>query len=238
MYNNNDYRKMMNGLGDLINNPNPRVPVMLCLDISISMMGKPIAELNAGVRQFLNEMKSDSITCKSAEIAIVTFSSDVDFVSDFTTADNIASPVFTANGITCMGEGLEMAMNMLEKRKNKYKKTGIEYYQPILVVMSDGAPNGDPKLLNDMISKIQQQIQSRRLTVISVGIGNDADMVVMNRLSKNDAVNMNNICFREFFVWLSQSVSHVSASAVSDEEEPDFEALKLVANESWKQDTL
>ena len=35
---------------DLVNNPTARVPVCLCLDISGSMDGDPIDELNKGVR--------------------------------------------------------------------------------------------------------------------------------------------------------------------------------------------
>ena len=37
---------------DLINNPTARVPVCLCLDVSGSMNGAPIKELNDGVRLF------------------------------------------------------------------------------------------------------------------------------------------------------------------------------------------
>lgn len=33
---------------DLVNNPATRVPVCLCLDVSGSMHGKPIEELNEG----------------------------------------------------------------------------------------------------------------------------------------------------------------------------------------------
>lgn len=47
-------------------------------------------------------------------------------------------PKMEAEGMTCMGEGLSLALDLLEKRKAKYKATGVDYYQPILVVMSDG----------------------------------------------------------------------------------------------------
>lgn len=31
---------------DLVNNPTPRIPICLCLDVSSSMDGAPISELN------------------------------------------------------------------------------------------------------------------------------------------------------------------------------------------------
>lgn len=54
-----------------------------------------------------------------------------------------------AEGMTCMGEGLSLALDLLEKRKTKYKATGVDYYQPILVVMSDGLPNGNRRVWDE-----------------------------------------------------------------------------------------
>ena len=61
-----NYNAMLSGLRDLVDNPTPRVPVLLCLDTSGSMMGAPIHELNLGVQQYMAEMKSDELTRCSA----------------------------------------------------------------------------------------------------------------------------------------------------------------------------
>lgn len=68
-----NYNTMLAGLKDLVDNPTPRVPVALCLDVSGSMAGTPIAELNAGVAQYLEEMRRDDLTLCSAETALVLF---------------------------------------------------------------------------------------------------------------------------------------------------------------------
>lgn len=59
---------------DLIDNPTTRVPVVLCLDTSGSMMGDKISELNKGVKQFFEAVKNDDIAKYSVELCIVTFS--------------------------------------------------------------------------------------------------------------------------------------------------------------------
>lgn len=133
---------MLSGLRDLVDNPTPRVPVHLCLDTSGSMMGDPTHELNLGVQQYMTEMKSDDLTRCSAETAVVPFDDSADCVADFDTADRLQVPEMEAGGMTCMGEGLSLGLDLLEKRKAQYKATGVDYYQPILVVMSDGHPNG------------------------------------------------------------------------------------------------
>ena len=61
-----DYNTMLTRLRELVDNPTPRVPVVMCLDISGSMQGKPIQELNAGLRQYLDELQQDALTRTSA----------------------------------------------------------------------------------------------------------------------------------------------------------------------------
>ena len=108
-----NYNTMLAGLRDLVDNPTPRVPVALCLDVSSSMMGQPIQELNAGLQQFLDELRQDDLTCSAAEAAVVTFGSGAACEADFATVDQLQVAELQANGLTYMGEGLELALDLL-----------------------------------------------------------------------------------------------------------------------------
>ena len=233
-----NYKQMLAGLQGLMNNSAPRVPVALCLDVSSSMDGEPIDELNAGVGQYLTEIYNDDMTRNSAETAIITFADEAECLLDFNTVDQLALTPLEANGTTDMGKGLTLALDLLDKRKQQYKTVGVEYYQPILVVMSDGEPNGNPKVLKQATSRIQQMIAERKLTVIAVGIGENADMKMLNQLTRRDAVRMNGLYFREFFTWLSRSVAEVSASNPGDDFTLDQEALSKLESEPWMENTL
>lgn len=232
-------KEMLSGLRDLVDNPTPRVPVLLCLDTSGSMVGDPIRELNLGVQQFLTEMKGDDLTRCSAETAVVAFNDSASCVADFDTADKLLVPEMEAEGMTCMGEGLSLALDLLEKRKAKYKATGVDYYQPILVVMSDGLPNGNRRVWDEAVERIRALCASRKLSVVVVGIGNDADMEMLARVSpKQRPVRLNGLRFREFFAWLSRSVTNVTASLPGDEPSMDLDALQALSAEPWPEDTL
>ena len=233
------YGMMKDCLKELIENPRPRVPVVLCLDVSGSMCGAPIQELNKGLEQFLEEMRADELTRDSVELAVVTFSDHVTCVSPFQSVDTTQINPLDGGGCTYMGEGLKQSLTMLERRKAQYQATGVDYYQPILVVMSDGAPNGDPQILKEAEQQLRELCLARRLSVISVGIGAEADMVKMNELcTGRRAVRLHGMQFREFFAWLSQSVSMVSASQPQDNQELDMEALHLLEAEPWPENLL
>lgn len=233
------YSTMLAGLRDLVNNPTPRVPVLLCLDTSGSMSGEPIAELNAAVRQFLDELRSDDLTLYSAETAVVTFDSAAKCVADFSTVDRLTVDELCAWGLTAMGEGLTLGLDMLDRRKSQYKSTGVDYYQPILVVMSDGAPNGDPAVLAKAVERIRLLVGARKLSTVAVGIGNEADLEMLAKVSPaHRPVRISGTQFREFFAWLSQSVSSVSASLPGDEPELDLSALEALEQSAWENSSL
>lgn len=200
---------------DLVENPTARVPVCLCLDTSGSMDGQPIDELNEGVRLFYEAIKEDMIALYSAEIAIVTFGSGgAQCISDFSGLTlQPTPPTLTARGLTPMGEAVNIALDKLEERKREYRAAGVDYYQPWLVLMTDGGPNGDVGELNRAISRTCEMIENRKLTIFPIGIGPDADMNVLARFSpQRQPLRLQGLKFREFFAWLSQSVSKTSQS--------------------------
>lgn len=213
---------------DLVENPSARVPVCLCLDVSGSMEGAPIAELNNGVSLFFDAIREDEVAMYSAEIGIVTFGDGVQNVMDFCSLErNPLVPHLNASGLTPMGEAVNLALDKLEERKQMYKKVGVDYYQPWLVLMTDGVPNGDPKELERAIARTVEMVGAKKLTIFPIGIGSSADMSILARFSPNRApLRLQGLKFNEFFSWLSKSVSKTSQSIPGEKVELDVEGIK------------
>ena len=72
---------------DLIDNPSPRCPVALVLDVSGSMSGEPINQLNAGAQLFIEEIKRDDLARWSVDLAVFTAGGRVDCLLDFTNVE-------------------------------------------------------------------------------------------------------------------------------------------------------
>jgi uncharacterized protein YegL len=194
---------------DLIDNPSTRCACMLVLDTSGSMAGSPIQELNAGLQSFIQQVQDDDIASYAVDLGVITAGSPVREVMPFTTVSSIqqAAPL-SAAGVTPLGEAVSLALRRLEERKSQYKRTGVAYYQPWLVIISDGAPTDAWQAAAQSASALSQQ---RKLVVLPVGV-TGADLGVLGQFSSKPAMPLAGLKFREFFLWLSASMSRVSAS--------------------------
>lgn len=200
----------MSNYDDLIDNPSPRCAYILVLDTSGSMDGDPIDQLNAGVHEFVSSVQNDDLAKYSVELAVITAGSNVEVVLPFTVADKVDyQSHFIASGLTPLGSAVDQALRMLEERKEEYKQTGTPYYQPWLVMISDGSPTDNWKYVAQKAKKLSEE---RKLVSLMVGV-NNADMDVLGEFSNRPALKLQGLNFSDFFQWLSASMSRVSASS-------------------------
>ena len=209
---------------DLIDNPTPRCPVALVLDTSGSMSGQPIAQLNAGIQLFLDEVKRDDLARWSVDLAVYTAGGSADCIQSFIGVEQIAGfAPLDASGGTPLGQATRMALDDLEARKKAYRDAGVPYYQPWLVLISDGAP-GD--IWQDAAQRAATLSAQRKLVSLPIGV-QGADLDVLSQFSSKPAVALDGLKFRELFQWLSASMARVSASTSSDA------SVQLPSMDSW-----
>jgi uncharacterized protein YegL len=209
---------------DLVENPTARVPICLVLDVSSSMDGEPIRELNDGVRLFFDAIRADDVAQYAAEICIVSFGDTVTKKLDFMSVDRQEVPTLYASGLTPMGEGVTHALDLLEARKGDYKRAGVDYYQPWMVVMTDGAPTDD---ISAAATRIRSLVAEKKLTVFPIAIGEGANLDTLATLSPTrPPLRLQGLNFREFFAWLSRSVSRVSQSTPGESVELDVAGIQ------------
>jgi uncharacterized protein YegL len=204
-------------IDDLVNNPSARIPICLCIDVSRSMSyHNRIDSIKEGIFNLYNELKSDFQIANSAEIAIVTFGNEAEILEDFQTVAEKNIPLFKINGNTALGKGVNLSLDILEQRKELYKQNGIDYYQPWLIIMTDGASYGETKLiLNQAQDRAFRLEYSRKLVVIPISIGNQAKKDELEKFTskKNAVVEIDSAQFNKFFAFISRSVAQVVQSS-------------------------
>ncbi|MEH7235764.1 vWA domain-containing protein [Bacillus sp. JJ1562] len=209
---------------ELLNNPSTRMPICLVLDASGSMTGNPLKQLRLGLQQLFNDLLQNEVSKASVEICIITFGEQVKTVLEFQPIKPTIRLKIAAGGASPMGEAMEEAITQLKNRVVLYKTHGLQYYQPWIVLLSDGSPTDE---IEDSITHTVNGIKNGDFTMFPIGIGDHADLEILERFSPlRPPLVLNEVKFKEFFSWLSESVSRVSESQ-------PFEQIELPPIEDW-----
>ena len=197
---------------EFADNPEPRVACVLLLDVSDSMKGAPITELNDGLKILKDTIIADTLASKRAEIAIVTFGGVVNTIQDFTTVDNFNPPALEPYGYTPMGAAISTGIDLVNSRKITYKANGVSYYKPWLFLITDGAPTDSWQAAANLIRDAETK---GGFSFFAIGV-DAADMDVLSQISVRPPLKLRGIDFRSLFLWLSSSMKKVSESSPGD----------------------
>ncbi len=197
---------------EFADNPEPRVPCVLLLDVSGSMSGAPINELNEGLVTLKDTLLDDSLASRRAEIAIVTFGGVVDTQQDFVTIDRFHPPTLISSGDTPMGRAIQTGIELVTSRKRIYQSNGISYYRPWIFLITDGSPTDE---WQTAAHQVRQGEESKSFAFFAVGV-EDAKLDILSKIAVRAPLKLKGINFRELFLWLSQSMQSVSKSSPGD----------------------
>lgn len=150
------------------------LPVVLLLDVSGSMSGDKIDNLNKAVEDMLSTFAQEEKMETEILVSVITFGNKVELHVPFTKASQVQWQMLQADGMTPMGTALEMAKAMIEDKDT----TPSRAYRPTIVLVSDGQPNDKwEKPLLDFIS----EGRSSKCDRMAMAIGRDADETVLKR---------------------------------------------------------
>jgi len=210
---------------EFVDNTNQRTPCVLLLDISGSMAGEPIRQLNEGLKAFEEELKNDPVAALRVQVMVVTVGGpeDVRIVQPWTDAADFKAPVLHASGMTPLGKGVGVALDEIASQKAVYDANGISSTRPWIVMISDGCPNDYG--WESFADQSRQEEQDKRVIIFPIGT-QGANFEALSSFSTKTPKKLKGLQFRELFVWLSRSMSTVSASVPG-------EKISLPATDSW-----
>ncbi|HEY6548918.1 MAG TPA: VWA domain-containing protein [Vicinamibacteria bacterium] len=200
------------GTSDFALNPEPRCPCLLLLDVSGSMAGDPIQELNSGLRGFRDELVADELAAKRVELACITFG-PVHVATEFEVASVFEPPWLKAQGETPMGSAISAAVELVRLRKEAYRANGIAFYRPWIFLMTDGAPTDEWR---NAALQVKEGEAARAFAFFAVGVGG-ANMEILRQIAVREPLKLNGLRFRNLFQWLSNSMKSISRSTPGDE---------------------
>lgn len=156
-----------------------KLPVILLLDVSSSMMGEKIEKLHAAVVEMIKTFADQARKETLIEVAIITFGASVELHTPYTPAADLKKAgvgKFIANGMTPLGTALTMAKDMIDDPETTPKGN----YRPVAVLVSDGEPNDEWKT---PLERFIRDGRSQKCQRFAVAIGDRADRDMLRQFT-------------------------------------------------------
>jgi len=188
-----------------------------------------IQELSAGLASLQDALNEDSTAIVRVQLAIVSVGGPRDqaeVMMDWTDATHFHAFDLRADGLTPLGNGLRLGLDLIEHAKEDLKSSGVSYTRPWMMVISDGAPSDSQHEWNQAIHDCRRAEEENKVEIFSIGV-DGADLSKMSEFSKRPPLILADMKFRELFVWLSASLSAASRSRAGDQ-------VSLPSTDPWR----
>lgn len=205
---------------------------VLLLDVSGSMR-KPVSEessirridkLNEAIASFYDDVVNakngvSKQTKGMLEVAIVAFDQEPKLIyGPKLLSKTERLPVLKERGSTTeTALALDFVINdVIAERKRYYSETGLKYYRPWIVLITDGNPTSSAEAIEHISAQIARKVNEKKFTIIGIGVGDKVSMTSLKKITANRALPLKDMRFAQFFSWLSNSISNIAESTEDD----------------------
>nr|WP_322625427.1 TerY-C metal binding domain-containing protein [uncultured Flavobacterium sp.] len=191
-----------------------RLPICFLIDISESMVGEPIQQVEEGIAMIVETLKSDPYALETVWISVVVFAGQPKTLVPLQELVNFYPPRFPIGGGTSLSKGLGHLMHELRRNivKTTYAQKGD--WKPIVFLFTDGVPTDDTTAA---ITEWKQNWQ-RSANMVAISFGNETDTSLLGQLTEHvlHFKNTTPQSYKDFFRWVSDSIKTSSVSVDSN----------------------
>lgn len=197
------------------NNREPRQPLVLLVDTSESMAHE-LDEVAAGLASLRAALVRDTVARNRVELVVITFGGEVTVHGEFGEAAVFEPPRLEASGDTPMAAALTQALDLLEEKKRAYKSGGLDYYRPLIFMLTDGEPT-DMARWPEAVRRVREAERERKLVLMAVGTGSASFTRLRELTPDRLPLRVKEAQWDTMFQWLSRSLQARSRSRPGEE---------------------
>lgn len=200
-----------------------RLPIYFLIDISESMVGEQIQQVEEGMATIIKSIKQDPYAIETVWISIIVFAGQAKTLVPLQEVVSFYPPRFPIGSGTSLSKGLGHLM--FELRKNIVKTT-MEIkgdWKPIVFLFTDGTPTDDTTIaINEW--KLNWQ---KTANMVAISFGDNVNTSLLAQLTENVLKfdNSNPEDYTKFFKWVTDSIKTSSISVENNQS--GFEMAKL-----------
>lgn len=188
-------------------------PIFLLIDVSESMAGDALIQLESGMRRITADLMQDPYALETASISVIAFAGRARTLVPLAELMDFVPPHLPVGGGTALGGALIHLMDEIDRRVKTSTPEQKGDWKPLVFLMTDGVPtdNVEPAL------KRWREKYAHRVALVAVSIGGGGDTGVLSRLT-GDIIPFDDTApgaFKQFITWITNSVKSSTRSVTT-----------------------
>ena len=204
-----------------------RLPIYFVLDVSESMAGEPISQMEEVIDHVLAGLRRDPHALESVWFSQIVFAAKPMTLSPLREITSFTPNSLPIGGGTGIGEMLKHLMKTLKADTQIDSNTGKADWKPIVYLMTDGRSTDNTQ------AAVQEWVANYRnkCLLVAISLGTNSDLDLLRQLTENVVVFMDTTAeaYSKYAAWISRSIAEsikVSSSPIHSEERPMAEVEK------------
>jgi uncharacterized protein YegL len=203
-----------------------RLPIYFLIDVSESMVGDPIEQVQDGMASIIKELRTDPYALETVWVSVIAFAGQPKTIAPLQEVITFYPPKFPIGSGTSLSKGLGHLMYELRKNfvATTYEQKGD--WKPIVFLFTDGVPTDNASDTKAAIAEWKKNWQ-RTANLVAVSFGGNTNNQILGELTDN-VLYFNNAdlnAYKQFFKWVSNSIKTSSLSVENNS--TGFELAKL-----------
>lgn len=190
-----------------------RLPIYFLVDVSESMVGMPIRQVEDGMRTIIQNLRTDPYALETVFISIIAFAGKAETLSPLTEIYQFYPPVFPIGGGTALGNAMNHLMDDMDRNVVRTTASSKGDWKPIIFLFTDGNPTDRYQAAFDRWDKNYR----RHCNLVAISLGDNVNTAILGQLTENVLLlkDTDQDSFKKFFKWITASIQTTSQS-VSD----------------------
>ena len=187
-----------------------RLPIYFLIDVSESMVGTPIEQVQEGMRTIIQSLRVDPYALETVFVSIIAFAGKATCLSPLTELYKFYPPIFPIGGGTSLGAGLECLMDDIDKSVQKTTHESKGDWKPIVFLFTDGNPTDNYQAA---FSRWNNHYR-RSCSLVAISLGDNVNTGILGQITDNVLLlkDTDAESFTKFFKWVTASIKTTSES--------------------------
>ncbi len=174
------------------------------------MVGDPIKQVESGMRQIIQELRTDPYALETVFVSIIVFAGKAKTLSPLSELYKFYPPTFPVGSGTSLGAAMNFLMDDMDKNVAKTTEEVKGDWKPIIFLFTDGTPTDDPTA---SFTRWNQKYR-RKAHLVAISIGDNVNTQLLGQITDN-VMRLNetdDMSFKAFFKWVTASIKTTSVS--------------------------